>query len=65
MTDDSDRPREPILNPRGALILLISILVATGAAALTRQATGHLAEAILVGVAAFAASVKFIDWLIA
>jgi hypothetical protein len=64
MTDDSERPRTPLLTPRAALLFLISILVAVGAGVLTMQAGHNVAEAVLVSGAAFAAAAKFTDWLI-
>ena len=64
MPNNSERPREPLLTPRAALLFLISILVAVGAGILTVQAGHNVAEAVLVGVAAFATTAKFADWLI-
>jgi len=48
-------------HPTGRTAVPHSILVAVGAGV---QAGHNVAEAVLVGVAAFAAAAKFLDWLI-
>lgn len=65
MPDNEPRtPREPLLTARAVLVFLISILAAMGAGFLAIEAGRGLAEAVLVGAVAFAATAKFTDWLI-
>lgn len=61
---NGERPRQPLLTPRAALLFLISILVAVGAGILAMQVAHSPAEAVLAGVAAFATTAKFTDRLI-
>ncbi|MFC6093920.1 hypothetical protein [Saccharothrix lopnurensis] len=53
-----------LLTPRGALILLLAVLVGIGAGVLAAMAGRHPAEAVLAGVAASAAAVMFFDRLV-
>jgi hypothetical protein len=58
-------PPAPLLNIRTTLVLLLALLSGAGVTALTVLADGSPAEAILAGLAATAASIKFFHGLIA
>jgi hypothetical protein len=56
--------RNGLLSVRTALVLLLALLAAGGAGALTLLARHSLAEATLAGLAALAAGMRFFHWLI-
>lgn len=56
---------QPLLALRTAIILLLGVLTALGAGALTVLAGGALASGVLTGGAAFAAAVLFFHVIIA
>lgn len=61
---NNPNPR-PLLTLRTAIILLLGILTALGAGALTVLAGGAIASGILAGGGAFAAAVLFFHTIIA
>ncbi|MEU5609726.1 hypothetical protein AB0H03_13505 [Streptomyces sparsogenes] len=56
---------QPLLSLRAAIILLLGVLTALGAGALTVLAGGTIASGVLAGGAAFAAAVLFFHTIIA
>ncbi len=62
MAGNDSRP--PMITARSALIILFAVLTGIGAGVLMDQAVHAPAQAVLVGVTAFAAAMKFFDWLI-
>ncbi|MGW5049769.1 hypothetical protein [Actinokineospora sp. NPDC004072] len=65
MTDGPDnRRRQPMLTIRTALLILASLLTATAAGLLMAHADHPPAHVILTAAACFAATMKFLDWLI-
>ncbi|MGH3526284.1 MAG: hypothetical protein ACRDQ6_03105 [Pseudonocardiaceae bacterium] len=60
----SDRPA-PLLNIRTTLVLLLALLSGVGVTALTALADRPPAEAVLAGLAATAAGIKFFHDLVA
>lgn len=61
---DEDKPKEPLLSIRTALVLLLAVLSGVVAAVLTLLAGHSGFECTLVGLAVGAGAVKFFDWLI-
>jgi predicted branched-subunit amino acid permease len=57
-------PREPMLTPRTLLIILVGVLTGVATGLLMTHAGHSPHEAVLTGIAAFAATMKFVDWLI-
>jgi hypothetical protein len=58
------RPKRPLFTIRTALLLLYSLLVAIGTAALLLVAGRNSAEAALGAVAAFAGALKLLNELV-
>ncbi|HEY3713174.1 MAG TPA: hypothetical protein VGL39_01505 [Jatrophihabitantaceae bacterium] len=54
----------PLLSPRAALVLALSILVGIGAGVLTRLAGAPSADAVITGVAATGVAVQLLNGLI-
>lgn len=55
----------PLLSIRVALVVLLALLAGLAAAGLTILARRPVADAVLFGIAGFAAGLKFFHWLIA
>lgn len=64
-TPEGDPSRRPILNLRGAVIILLAFVTGCCAGALTFAAHHQLAEAVLAGLTAVGASVWWFDRFIA
>lgn len=59
-----NEPNGPLLSQHAALVLLIAVLVGTGAGILTYLAGNPPADAVLAGGAAFGATAAFANWAI-
>ena len=57
-------PREALLSVRDALILLGGLVAGIATGVLTYLAARHLPEAVLAGIPACAAAIKFLDAII-